>query len=354
MDSRDFDELEKAAYARLSPGAAAFAECGADDEITARENAVAWRAMRLRPRVLRDITYVDCSTTLLGTRVATPLIVAPMGRHKAYHRQGEAATASGAAASGAIFVAPTNATVTIEDTARERRSAPQWFQLYLPPDKSLRESLVDRVAAAGFTAIMLTVDQPIGGNSPRAARAPIPPSPDLRHVNLPGAPVAATAYEPGRRNVVTYPTTWNDLAWLVKRSPLPIIVKGILRGDDAAKCIEAGARAILVSNHGGRHLDTAITSADALPEVVSAVGTHAEVYVDGGIRRGTDILKALALGARAVAVGRPILWGLTLDGASGVSAVIDHLTDDLRLAMMLSGCATLADATPDLVATPRR
>ena len=353
MDSRDLDELEQAAYRMMTPGAAAFAMCGADDEITTAENVTAWRALRLRPRVLRDIGTVEMATTVLGQLLELPVIIAPMGRHKAYHADGEAATARGAAAAGAGFVEPTNATVGIEDVAAERRHAPQWFQLYMPPEPSLRAALIERVAAAGYTAIMLTVDQPIGGHSPRAAREPIPPSPDVRHVNLPGQPLAATAYDPARKGVVNYPTTWSDLEWLIAHSPLPIVVKGVLRDDDALRCVELGARGIVVSNHGGRHLDTTVTSAEALPEVVAAVGHHAEVYVDGGIRRGTDILKAVALGARAVLIGRPVLWGLTMGGADGVRDVVRHFGDDLRRAMTLAGVPTLAEATADLVAARR-
>ena len=185
MDSRDFDALEREATRRMPPGAAAFAMCGADDEITTAENVTAWRALRLRPRVLRDISHIDTGTTVLGQSLATPLMIAPMGRHKAYHPEGEAATARGAAAAGAGFVEPTNATVGIEDVARQRGAAPQWFQLYMPPDVSLREELVRRVEAAGYCAIMLTVDQPLGGQSPRAAREPIPPSSDVNCFSTP-------------------------------------------------------------------------------------------------------------------------------------------------------------------------
>src|SRR5262249_45984009 len=200
-------------------------------------------------------------------------------------------TARGAAAAGAVFVLPTTATVSIEDVAQEPAGAPRWFQLYLPPDRALTESLVDRAAAAGFGAIVLTVDQPVYGASPRAAPRPLVPSPDIRNVNLPGKPIAQNAYKPDYSGRVTYPATWADLAWLVARSPLPVLVKGVLRGDDAARCVDAGARGIIVSNHGGRHLDAAVASADALPEIAAAVAGKAEVLVDGGIRRGTDVVK---------------------------------------------------------------
>ena len=350
MDSRDFDALEAAAHQRLPAGAAAFLECGADDEITAKENASAWRLMRLRPRVFRDIRQVDTSLTVLGKPSSMPILVAPMGKHKLYHPEAEAASARGAAMAGTIFTMPTASAVTIEALAKERKTAPQWFQLYMPPDRAVTEGLIDRISASGFSALVLTVDQSIGGSSPRAVRSPIIPSPDVRDVNLPGAPLGKTAYDVNRKGLVHSPTTFQDLEWLVKRCPLPIIVKGVLRGDDALRALDCGAKAIVVSNHGGRHLDTTVTSAEALGEVVAAVKGRTEIYVDGGIRRGTDILKALALGARAVLVGRPALWGLTTGGADGVAGVLTHLQDELSRTMQLCGAAKLADITPDLVA----
>jgi 4-hydroxymandelate oxidase len=352
LDSADFDALEAAARSRLSPGAYAFAATGAVDEITCAENAAAWRRLRLRPRVLRDITTIDTGVTLLGARLATPIMIAPSGRHRLFHGEGEEATARGAAAADAVYVLATSATVSIEEVAAARRAAPQWFQLYMPPDRAVTEALIDRVAAAGFLAIVLTVDQPVYGSSPRASRHPIAPTSDIRHVNLPGQPIARTAYDPLFKDVVMFPTTYRDLEWLVRRTPLDVVVKGVLRGDDAQRCVDAGAKAIIVSNHGGRHLDTTVTSADALPEVATAVGGKAEIYVDGGIRRGTDIVKALALGARAVLVGRPILWGLATHGADGVKVVLQHLHAELVRSMALCGTAKLAEITPDLVASP--
>jgi 4-hydroxymandelate oxidase len=350
MDSADFDALEETARARMSPAAFAFCAAGADDEITAAENGLAWRRLRLRPRMLREVATVDTAVTILGRRAATPVMVAPMGRHRLFHAEGEIATARGAAAAHAHFVMATNATEKIEDVAAQRRTAAQWFQLYLS-DRSAAEMLMDRAAAAGFTALVVTADMPVYGSSPRAARNRLVPSDDIRNVNLPGAPIARNAYDQTFSGSVTYPVTLADLAWLVRRSPLDVIVKGVLRGDDAARCVDAGAKAVIVSNHGGRHLDTAIATAHALPEVVAAVGGRAEVYVDGGIRRGTDILKALALGARAVLVGRPVLWGLAVGGADSVRDVLDHLRNELVRTMALCGVATLTDAAPDLVAT---
>jgi 4-hydroxymandelate oxidase len=172
----------------------------------------------------------------------------------------------------------------------------------------------------------------------------------VRSVNMPGQPIARTAYDPARKGVVMFPTTFRDLEWLVKRTPLPVVVKGVLRADDALRCIDVGVKGVMVSNHGGRHLDTTVTTAEVLAEIAGAVGKSAEVYADGGIRRGTDIVKALALGARAVLLGRPPLWGLAIDGAAGVRTVMEHLHEELVRAMRLCGAASLAELTPDLVA----
>jgi 4-hydroxymandelate oxidase len=350
MDSRDFDELEGRARQILAPGAFAFAAGGADDEITLDDNIAAWQRLRLRPRMLRDVTRIDTSTSVLGARIAAPLMVAPTGRHRLFHPEGERATARGAAEAGVPYVMATAANVTMEDAAAERRAAPQWFQLYLPPDRTVTEGLVDRAAAAGFAAVVLTVDQPVYGASPRAARAPLQAAPDIRAVNLPGQPVAAHGYGAAHSGSVTHPATFDDLAWLVRRSRLPVLVKGVLRGDDAVRCVELGARGIIVSNHGGRHLDAAVASADALPEIAAAVAGKAEVFVDGGIRRGTDIVKALALGARAVLIGRPAVWGLALGGADGVRDVFEHLRGELVRTMALCGVAKMSEITRDLVA----
>ena len=336
----------------MAPASFAFCAAGADDEISAVENITAWRNIRLRPRVLNDVSNVDTRVTLLGSAVPIPILVAPTGRHKLFNGEGERATARGASAAGAAYVMASNANVTVEDVAAERRGAPQWFQLYYWPNHAEVEALIDRVAAAGFTALVLTADAPVGGWSPRAAREQHEPSPDILNINMPGSPMARTFYHPDFAGKVLYPATWRELEWLVRRSPVPVIVKGVLRADDAVRCVECGARAIMVSNHGGRHLDTTVTTAAAIGEVASALSNKAEVYVDGGIRRGTDIFKALALGARAVMIGRPVLWGLAIQGADGVRDVLDHLHIELVRAMQLAGVAGLKDITPNFLASP--
>jgi 4-hydroxymandelate oxidase len=351
VDSVDFDALEEQARAKLPPASYAFGATGADDEISAIENITAWRSLRLRPRMMRDISKIDTSVSVLGARVPMPILVGPTGRHRLFHPDGECATARGAAAAGTVFTLPTHANRLIEDVAAERRSAPQWFQLYMWPNRKEVEAFLDRVVANGFSALILTVDSPVFGWSPRAARLPHAPDPQIRNINVPDAPIARTAYDEAFKGKLMFPVSFADLEWLVKRVPIPVMVKGVLRGDDAKRCIECGAKGVVVSNHGGRHLDTTVTTMTALTDVVEAAGKYGEIYVDGGIRRGTDILKALALGARAVLIGRPILWALSVGGADMVTSVLEHLCVELVRAMGLSGTPTLADATPDLIAS---
>jgi 4-hydroxymandelate oxidase len=354
VDSVDFDALEEQARAKMPSASFAFCAAGADDEISTGENISAWRDLRLRPHVLNDVETIDTRVTLLGHNVPAPILVAPTGRHKLFHAEGERATARGAAAANAAYVMACFSNVLLEEAAAERRTAPQWFQLYYWPNLAEVEALIDRIAAAGFTALVLTVDAPVGGWSPRAARDQHEPSPEVLNINMPGRPMARTAYHPDFAGKVVYPATWRELEWLVKRAPMPVIVKGVLRADDAVRCVESGARAIMVSNHGGRHLDTTVTTATALGEIAAALSGKAEVYVDGGIRRGSDIFKALALGARAVMIGRPAIWGLALRGADGVADVLEHLRVELVRTMQLSGTAALKDITPDLVVSPHR
>ena len=351
QDCVDLDALEKAAQLEMVPSSWVFCDTGADDEITVKQNITAWRRLKLRPRVLRDIAKVDTSVSLLGAPLRTPLMVAPTGRHHLFHANGERESARGAAAAGALFVMSTSGATTVEDVAKESQGVPQWFQLYMQPDRDATSALLERCERAGFRALVLTVDQPAPGWSPRSYRMPVPVRQDVRSVNMIGQPVARTAYNAERKNVVMFPTNFRDLEWLVRRVSIPVAVKGVLRADDALRCVDCGVKGVIVSNHGGRHLDTTVTTAEVLGEIAGAVGKKAEVYVDGGIRRGTDIVKALALGARAVLLGRPPLWGLSVSGADGVKAVLDHLLDETVRAMRLCGAASLAELTRDLVAS---
>ena len=336
------DALEAAARAMLPAQAYDYFAGGAFDERTLAANLAGWAAIGLRPRVLRDVTTVDAGTTLLGRPVAHPIVVAPTAFHRMAHPEGEPATARGATAAGAHFVLSTRSTTPVEDVAEALDGRPFWYQVYVLQDRDLTLELVGRAKAAGATALVLTVDVPRLGRRLR----------DL--VNGFVLPAHLGTIEsldrPGDLGDQDPSLTFEDIGWLRDATGLPVVVKGVLRGDDARRCVDAGADGIVVSNHGGRQLDTAITGAAAMPDVMAAVRDRCEVYVDGGIRRGTDVLKALALGARAVLLGRPVLWALATGGAEGVRDVLMELVGELELAMALCGCRNLDDVTADLLA----
>jgi 4-hydroxymandelate oxidase len=315
---------------------------GADDELSLAANLEDWARLRLRPRVLRDVRAVDAGTTLLGEAVAHPIVVAPTAFHRMAHPDGEPATARGAAAAGARFVLSTRSTAPVEDVATALDGRPFWYQVYVLRDRDLTVDLTKRAATAGATALVLTADVPRLGRRRRDVRNGFVVPTNLGTIESLDRPGDLADQDAG--------LTFDDITWLHDLTGLPVVVKGVLRGDDALRCAEAGAAAIVVSNHGGRQLDGAVSGAAALPEVIAAVGDGIEVYVDGGIRRGTDVVKALALGARAVLVGRPVVWGLATGGAEGVAGVLRDLVAELDLALALCGCATLGDVTPDLLA----
>jgi 4-hydroxymandelate oxidase len=343
----DLDALEGQARALLEPGAFDYIAGGADDEVTLADNVEAWKRLRLRPRVLRDVSAVDPATTLLGRPVASPIGIAPTAFHRLAHADGEEATARAAAVSGSLMVLSTRATATAAEVRAAAPDALLWFQVYILTDRARTARLIEAAVAHGVKALVLTADTPFLGRRLRDVR---------NRFVLPasiGDASASLALEPGEEGslVDQDPSiTFDDIGWLASISGLPVVVKGVLRGDDAIRCVNAGAAGVWVSNHGGRQLDGAIATAEALPEVVAAVGPRAEVYVDGGVRRGTDALKALALGARAVFLGRPILWGLATDGSTGVGRVLHQVQSELAHAMSLAGAPTIADVTPDLVA----
>jgi 4-hydroxymandelate oxidase len=348
----DLGAFEQAARGRLDPAVYDYVAGGADDELTLTENLAAWSRLRLRPRVLRDVRRVDTATTLLGTPVPTPILVAPTGYHGLLHPEGEAATAAGAAAAGSLMVVSTQANRSLEEVAGRAPGAPRWFQVYVHVDHGFTEELVGRAAAAGYSALVLTADLPVLGNRRRDVRNRLqfPPGMVLGNAveryGIEGADVLAHAsrFDPGLE-----PAT---IAWLHRSSGLPVLVKGVLRGDDAEAFVAAGAAGIVVSNHGGRQLDTALAGADALPEVVAAVDGRVAVMVDGGVRRGTDVVKALCMGASGVLVGRPVLWGLASGGAEGVRTVLEGLHEELLRAMALCGVVSLPELTPDLLVRP--
>jgi 4-hydroxymandelate oxidase len=300
---------------------------GAGDEVSLDEAAAAWGALRLRPRVLRDVADVDTSIDLLGSRLATPVLVAPTALHGLAHADGERATASGAAAAGSLTVVFTRSSTRLEDVPA---AGPWWFQAYVMRDRGLTRALVERAEAAGASAVVLTGDTPFLGR--RRTGVPIGTH---RLVNL---AQHLSAGDDGGASTEQDPTAGLEaIGELAAASGLPVLVKGVLRGDDARECLAAGAAGVVVSNHGGRQLDRAVATAHALSDVVEAVAGQVPVLVDGGLRSGLDALCALALGAAAVLVGRPVLWALAADGAAGVEACLRALTDDLAHAMALAG-----------------
>jgi 4-hydroxymandelate oxidase len=339
---------------RLLPAAVwAYFQGGAADETTLRANAQAWQRLPLLPRVLRPLAGGHTRVALLGRTLAHPILVAPMAHQGLAHPPGERATALAAAALGAGLVLSTQASTLLEDVARtylpDPDRGPLWFQLYLQADRGFTRELVQRAAAAGFEALVLTVDAPVQGLRERERRAGFVLPAGVSAVNLAGMqPAAPTPLQPGQSalfdGLLTHAPTWDDVAWLRAISPLPLLLKGITHPLDAVQSLRCGAAGVIVSNHGGRTLDTVPATAELLPRVVQAVQGGAPVLVDGGIRRGTDVLKAMALGAAAVLVGRPILHGLANAGASGVAHTIRLLRDELEMAMALTGCRTLADA----------
>jgi isopentenyl diphosphate isomerase/L-lactate dehydrogenase-like FMN-dependent dehydrogenase len=328
---------------------------GAEDELTLRANRVAYRRYALRPRVLVDVREVDTSLDLFGQRLAHPVLLAPTAFQRLAHPDGELATARAARSAGSILVASTLSTCTIEEIAAEAAGA-LWFQLYVFRDRELTRDIVQRAEAAGARALALTVTVPVQGRRERdAANAfRLPPEMDMANFRgcaqerFPDAPGSALdAFIGGNFDPSL---SWDAIAWLRSVTKLPVLIKGILTAEDAGLAVENGANGIIVSNHGGRQLDGALPTAVALPEVVEAVDARMPVLVDGGVRRATDVLKALALGADAVLIGRPYLWALAVGGEEGVRGLIDDLAAGLRRAMCLTGCVTLDGISRDLLA----
>ncbi|MDP3810653.1 MAG: alpha-hydroxy acid oxidase [Hydrogenophaga sp.] len=344
---------ERHARLRLSEAVWAYFNGGAADQITLRANTQAWQDITLLPRVLRPLAGGHTRVELLGRTLAHPLLVAPMAYQTLAHPLGEQATAIAAAALGAGLVLSTQASTRLEHVARaylpDAGRGPLWFQLYLQPDRGFLRELVQRTEAAGFEALVLTVDAPVHGARDAERRAGFELPPHVSAVNLHGMRLPpTTALQPGQSalfdGLLTHAPTWDDIAWLRSITQLPVLLKGVVHPDDARQALTCGAAGLIVSNHGGRTLDTMPATATLLPRVLQAVAGDAPVLVDGGIRRGTDVLKAMALGASAVLVGRPVLHGLANAGATGVAHVLRLLRDELEIAMALTGCRTLADA----------
>jgi len=374
VNLHDFEAL---ARGRLDDMAWAYLSGGAADELTLADNPQAWQRLRLAPRVLRPLAGGHTRCTLLGRTLAHPILLAPVAAQRLFHPDGERASALAAAMQGAGFVLSAQASTRLEDIAAlvlpEPSRGPLWFQLYLQPDRGFTLDLVKRAEAAGFEALVLTVDAPVHGARDRERRAGFVLPPGVSAVNLVGAPAVAAAVPALQQGsqpespqlspsglpssaaalcngLLQHAATWDDVAWLQARSRLPLLLKGVLHPDDARQAAALGVAGLIVSNHGGRTLDTAPATADALPRIADALaggpGTAPALLVDGGIRRGTDVLKALALGAQAVLVGRPAVMALAAGGAQGVALTLRLLRDELEIAMALTGCATLAEIGP--------
>jgi 4-hydroxymandelate oxidase len=337
------DYFERAA-ATVDPKIWCYFEGGAGDEVTLRANVAAYGRWRFRPRVLVDVAEVTAATTVLGTAVSMPLLVAPFAMQRLVHPDGEVATARAAAAAGTVMCVSTTTSSAHDEIAEAVGAAPRWLQLYVFRD---RQRTLDHIAEArehGYSALALTVDLPVLGRRERDLRLGFELPPDLPIPYLKGKdPSVPMTF--AEQVQVTPSLTWRDLEWIASASGMPLILKGILTREDAALALEHGVAAIIVSNHGGRQLDGVAASLDALPEVVEAVDGRCEVYVDGGIRRGTDVLKALALGARAALTGRAIASGLAVGGEAGVLDVLTLLRNEIELGLALLGCTSPGEVT---------
>ncbi len=345
-------DYERLAEEKLDPAAFGYFAGGSGDEITLAANLEAFRRVKLRPRMLVDVTEVSTRTEILGHDISMPALVAPMAFQHLAHPEGEMATARGAARAGTIFCLSTVATASAADIAEAAPEGTRWFQLYVLRDRGLTQALLEEAAAAGFSAVLLTVDLPRLGRRERDLRT------DLR---IPEELVPSLVRASSRTELLTPEETfdvlamdvsWRDVEHFAGLSGLPVLVKGILTAEDAVLACESGAAGVVVSNHGGRQLDGVPASLEVLPEVVDAVAGRVPVLLDSGIRRGTDVVKALALGAQGTLVGRPAAWGLAVGGEDGVARVLELLRDEIELALALLGCRSPAEVTPAHLVRP--
>lgn len=326
----------------MQPSSWEFLTAGAADELTLRWNREAYERLRLKPHVLIDVSHLDTRVTLFGQEQAFPIMLAPVAAHRLAHPEGELATVRGASAAKATMVLSSYSTTSLEDVSAAARTS-LWFQLYAQTDRGFTRELVQRAEAAGYRALCLTVDTAVAGVRNREARAHVkmPPLPNLK-----GLKSATDGFQTGSQQlgggILDPALSWKDVEWLRSFAKVPLLLKGVLNPDDADRAVKSGVAGIIVSNHGGRNLDTVPATIDALPWVVEKVSGRVPVLVDGGIRRGTDVLKAIALGASAVLIGRPYVYGLGADGEAGVTKVLNILQREFQLAMALTGRTNIA------------
>jgi isopentenyl diphosphate isomerase/L-lactate dehydrogenase-like FMN-dependent dehydrogenase len=345
-------DYERLAEERLDPAVFGYFVGGAGDEWTLRENVAAFNRWVLRPRMLVDVGRVATTTSVLGQEVSLPVLVAPTALQRLADPGGEAATARAAAGAGTIFCLSTISSVSPGELAAAAPEGARWFQLYWSRDRGFTAELVAAAADAGFSAVVLTVDLPVGGRRERDLRLGFKVPVELPLPNL-GRHLSGRELQAAFNELVDPTITWRDLEWLTSLTDLPVLAKGILTAEDGRLACEHGIAGVVVSNHGGRQLDGVAGALDALPEVAEACGGRVEVFMDGGVRRGSDVVKALALGARAVLVGRPVLWGLAVGGEEGVSRVLELLRAEVELALTLLGCSSPEAVTPAHVARTR-
>lgn len=347
-------DYPRLAQQRLDEGRWAWLAGGAGDERSLQANLDDWTAIRLLPRMLRPVAQGHTRVTLLGRSCPHPILLAPLAFQRLLHPLGEAASAAAAAAQGAGMVLSAQASVPLEDVCRvmlpEAERGPLWFQFHLSGDRGFDEALVRRAEAAGFEGLVLTIDAPVQGPRDRERRAAFRLPPGVSAVNLAGAPAAAAASaDAWCGGLLQAAAGWDDVAWLRRLTDLPLLLKGVLHPDDARQARALGADALIVSNHGGRVLDGAVSTAWALPRIADALHGELPLLVDGGIRRGTDVVKALALGACAVLIGRPYAMALAAAGPQGVAHALRLLRDELEIALALCGCASPVEATRELL-----
>ena len=347
--------LEKIALEKLEPVSRAYYQSGAEDERALGRNRTAFEDCVLAPRVLVDVSRRSAQTKILGHDVSMPIAVAPTAFHRLAHPDGELATRRAAADAGTLMVLSTLSNTPVEEVAAAA-DGPLWFQLYVYKDRAITRDLIARIEAAGCTALVLTVDAPVLGKRDRDSIHQFALPEHLSIANMLPANMASLPKASRDSGLAGYfadlidpSLCWDDIAWLKEQTSLPIVVKGVVRADDAVRARNAGCSGVVVSNHGGRQLDAAPATLSALPGVAEAVGGDLEIYLDGGVRRGGDALKAIALGARAVFVGRPILWGLACAGQVGASRALSILADEFDRALALCGCPSVEEITPDLI-----
>jgi 4-hydroxymandelate oxidase len=351
LPTADVTTFEPLARKRLSQMAYDYVRSGGADEISMRENRAGFERLKLSPNVLMDVSQIDTRINLFGSEFESPILLAPIAYHRLYHAEGEIGTARGANAAGAGVVISTFTTTSIDEIARNTQR-PIWFQLYVQRDRGFTKDMVQRAVASGCKAVCLTVDTPVLGNRYGQLSFGLPKELEcvhLRGLSLKTPAAAQVNHSHKTQRASIYDTlfdpsfSWNDLEWLRSVAGVPVLVKGVLSAEDGRRAVERGADGVIVSNHGGRNLDTVPATIDALPRVVEAVAGRIPVMLDSGIRRGTDVLMALALGAKAVFVGRPYIYGLAAGGAQGVERVISILRDELERAMALTGRRSIAE-----------